>query len=134
MKLGTKLSEEVKKKISQKLKGRVAWNKGLTKEINSSIKIQGQKHSEKMKGRIPWNKGKTGIYTEETRKSISEKNKRKNLGELNPAKRIEVQEKISQSNAKHYAHGSARNKNYLKCFKVIRIILGTEDHHFHLIL
>ena len=30
------------------------------------------------KGRIPWNKGKTGIYSDETRRKMSEAHKRRN--------------------------------------------------------
>ena len=52
---GGNLGEEVNKRISQKLKGKL---------MNSETKI---KISNSKKGTIPWNKGKTGIYSEETR-------------------------------------------------------------------
>jgi hypothetical protein len=53
-------TEEEKKKISEGAKK--AWKEGrITKNTS---------HFEK--GKIPWNKGKTGIYSEETKKKISE--------------------------------------------------------------
>lgn len=51
--LGKGRSEETKEKIRQTLKGRSPPNKGK-------------------KGQIPWNKGKTNIYSEETKRKISE--------------------------------------------------------------
>lgn len=57
---GKKTSEETKKKMSIIRKGR-----NLSEE-----------HKNKLKGKTPWNKGKTGIYSEETIKKMSESNKK----------------------------------------------------------
>jgi len=63
---GIPLTEETKKKMSEKLKGHVAWNKGIPRDEEIKKKI-----SEKLKGRIAWNKGIP--HTEETKKKMSEK-------------------------------------------------------------
>lgn len=85
------ISMETRQKISNAMKGRPSWNKG--KHISETTKekiskafsgdkhpMYGKKHSieaiEKMRkakiGKVPWNKGKTGIYSEETKKKMSE--------------------------------------------------------------
>ena len=76
-----------------------SWNKGMTGE--EFAHFRGRKHteetkakmrmvdksymkteeyrkkmSESLKGNVPWNKGKTGIYSEETLKKMSEVRKR----------------------------------------------------------
>ena len=94
-----------KKKISDNKKGKVTWNKGLTKETDSRLKrlskkCMGRKFSEEAKrksslvhkGQIPWNKGKSNVYTLETKKRMS----RIKMGEINSAKRPEVREKIKE--------------------------------------
>jgi len=50
---GCKISDEQR----NKLKGRIPWNKGLTKETNESVKNGGKKIAESLKGNVPWNKG-----------------------------------------------------------------------------
>lgn len=67
---GGGLLEETKRKISETLKGRVAWNKGKHHSEEQKQKISQankgrvfseehkQKISESMKGKEPWNKGK----------------------------------------------------------------------------
>ena len=79
---GGGLLEETKRKISETLKGRVAWNKGKPMSEEQKLKISEankgrifseehkqklgkppteetkQKISQSLKGRIPWNKGK----------------------------------------------------------------------------
>lgn len=67
---GGGLLEETKRKISETLKGRVAWNKGKHHSEEQKRKISQankgrvfseehkQKISESMKGKEPWNKGK----------------------------------------------------------------------------
>lgn len=57
--LGKIMSEETKEKIQKKLKGRIPWNKGLTKEISKSLKNM----SETKKGKL---------LSKETREKISE--------------------------------------------------------------
>lgn len=54
--LGSKWSDENRKKISESCRGRIPWNKGKTGLQTA------------------WNKGKTGIFSEEVCKRISEKN------------------------------------------------------------
>jgi hypothetical protein len=44
-------------KINSHLKGRIPWDKGLTKDIDDRLR----KQSEKMKSKVPWNKGKRGL-------------------------------------------------------------------------
>jgi len=58
------------------MKGRIPWNKG--KHISDE---QRRQHSEFMKGRTPWNKGKTGIYSEESKRKMSEAHNGKHLSE-----------------------------------------------------
>ena len=60
---GKSISEETRQKIKNKLKGHTPWNKG--KSISEETR-------NKLKGHTPWNKGKTGIYSEETKKKMSE--------------------------------------------------------------
>ena len=84
--LGTTASKETREKMSKMRKGKdawnkgkkspqcgrkgkVAWNKGKTGIYSEETR---KKISESGKGRVPWNKGKTGVYSEETRKKISE--------------------------------------------------------------
>src|SRR5688500_10839241 len=40
---------------------------------NQSVRQQIDSKGRFVKGSVPWNKGKTGVYTEETRRKISEK-------------------------------------------------------------
>lgn len=92
---GQKRSEAIRKRISEAKKGKPVWNKGIKqteehrKKNSESHKGQipwmtGKKHSEEYikkisesgtwfkKGNPTWNKGKTGIYSDETRKRLSE--------------------------------------------------------------
>lgn len=66
---GRKHTEETKKK--------------MRKADKSYMKTDAyrQKMSKALKGNTPWNKGKTGIYTEETRKKMSETKKGKKMSE-----------------------------------------------------
>lgn len=75
---GESLSEETKKKISATLKAKkmVPWNKGKTGVYSEETL---KKISESGKGRPGWNKGlKLGPMPEETRQKISRANKGKN--------------------------------------------------------
>jgi hypothetical protein len=75
---------EWKKKLSKAGMGRLAWDKGQTKETNKSLK----RISEKLKGRITWMKGK-----KHTKKAIEE-NRRKHLDKKAS---IETRKKMSDS-------------------------------------
>jgi group I intron endonuclease len=63
---GKIISIETRKKISESMKGVNTWMKG-THPSEETIK--------KKKGKIPWNKGLTDIYSEESKKKMSEKHK-----------------------------------------------------------
>lgn len=52
--LGQKKSDEMRAKVSQKLKGRVPWNKG--KKLSAETRAR---MSEARFGRVPWNKGRS---------------------------------------------------------------------------
>lgn len=65
--VGRHLSEEQRQKISNSSKGRKAWNKGLTKEIHSSVARIAEANS----GCIPWNKGRRNVYRQETLESMT---------------------------------------------------------------
>jgi 5-methylcytosine-specific restriction endonuclease McrA len=58
---GKKASQNHRDKMSIALKGKKAWNRGLTKETNEIIKLI----SEKNIGRQPWNKGLKGFLSGE---------------------------------------------------------------------
>ncbi len=62
---------EVRRAISEKLKGRIPWNKGLTKETDERVKLsEGTK--EKLRGKVAWNKG----LTKETDERVAEGSER----------------------------------------------------------
>jgi len=67
---GKRHSEETCKKISEKKIGSPAWNKGkpFSEEARENM-------SRAHLGQIAWNKGRTGVYTEEMRKRMSESHK-----------------------------------------------------------
>ncbi|HLD90178.1 MAG TPA: NUMOD3 domain-containing DNA-binding protein [Patescibacteria group bacterium] len=69
-KIGKKQLEESKLKRSLSLKGRIPWNRGLTKESNEIVRMV----SEKRKGHIAWNKGIPH------KKISNEKNRQSHLG------------------------------------------------------
>lgn len=66
--LGVYHSEETRKKMSNSLKGRTAWNKGIQMSEDFCVKHSGENNS--MYGKNPWNKGKT--MPDELRKNLSE--------------------------------------------------------------
>ena len=63
---GRKVSTETRKKISESMKGVNTWMKG---------KHLSEETIKKKKEQIPWNKGKVNIYSEESKKKMSEKHK-----------------------------------------------------------
>lgn len=74
--LGRKLSDEHKRKISEKLKGHKVSDEtkakiSLTVNTNMTEELR-NKLSNSHKGQTPWNKGKTGVYSEETKIKMSE--------------------------------------------------------------
>lgn len=80
--LGKKVSEETKQKISNASKGEKNhfYNKHHSEE--NKIKI-----SETLKGNIPWNKGQTNVYSNETKKKMSEAKIGKHYPKLSEAKK-----------------------------------------------
>ena len=67
---GYKLSEESKRKMSEKRKGKTPWIKGKKGIFHRSEEYK-KNMSETMKGKIPWNKGKK--TSEETKIKLSKK-------------------------------------------------------------
>ena len=57
-------------------KGKTAWNKGIPMTDEAKKKL-----SASSKGRKSWNKGKTGIYSEESLRKMSESHKGKTLSD-----------------------------------------------------
>lgn len=84
---GRKHTEEAKKKIGNAIKGNVGWNKGLTKETNTSVYITSLKNKD---GRTANYGPKNGMYGKTHTKEIKEKQSQKNIeerkwqGENNP--------------------------------------------------
>ena len=93
-KIGHEVSEEVRQKISEKLKGiprpdiseklkgNIPWNKGKPQSEE-----QKRAHSERMKGRVAWNKGKrlsdehvNNLKLSHTSDSYKGKNRKKDFG------------------------------------------------------
>jgi hypothetical protein len=96
---GRKLSEESKQKISKANKGKVAWNKGLTKE-DLRVKENIEKASMARKrlyqeGKLkPWNLGKP--WGQEVKRKISLKRKGKTYEEImGVEKALEFKKKLS---------------------------------------
>jgi hypothetical protein len=57
------------KRMSGKIKGKPAWNKGLTKETDERLKVM----SEKLKGRKSWSEGKKlPPHTKEWKENMKE--------------------------------------------------------------
>ena len=84
-------SEETKIKMSNAMKGRVPWNKGIPRTVEEKLKM-----SKNMKGRAAWNKGistkelvgakiaeanRKRVWKEETRLKMSKSRKGKKLSE-----------------------------------------------------
>ena len=67
---GKKKSKETRRKMSEALKGRKAWNKGKTGVISEETR---RKMSKANKGQIPWNKGKH--LSEETKRKMRKSQK-----------------------------------------------------------
>lgn len=93
-KLHATFNENIQKTLFKK--GDTPWNKGLH-DI------------------IPWNKGKTGIYSEETRKKMSEA-KRGNSTRKNKHHTEETKKKLSKA-LKGRKRGAMRNEHRLKISK-----------------
>ena len=75
-KIGHKVTDETKRKLSIGLKGKTPWNKGkygLQKAWNKGTKgIVKPNSGTFKKGIIPWNKGKTGVYSDDTLRQMRE--------------------------------------------------------------
>ena len=94
---GSHHTEEMKKRISEAEKGKLSWNKGLTKETDERIR----KSSEKTKGRIAWNKGLKGKQTAWNKGLTKETDERvKQYGEKQQGKHLPEEQikKLSEIN------------------------------------
>lgn len=61
------------KKQSESRKGRIPWNKNLTKETDERVANFGKTVSESLQGNIPWNKDKKGVQVSDKKgKSFEE--------------------------------------------------------------
>lgn len=117
---GRKLTEEQ----IDKMRGRIPWNKGLTKETDQRIAKIGEQMSVALKGRVPWNKG---LSKEDPRvlaysKTLSEstqgriawnkgkqsENRGKTYEEIyGPEKAAEIKEKRRQQKLEYWANKKA---------------------------
>ena len=92
---GKRSLEQVKRQ-----KGRIPWNKGLTKDTDHRVKLYSKSLSESLRQtprtNKPWNKGLTKD-TDHRIKGLKGIKKPNQCGDNNPAKRQSVREKISQS-------------------------------------
>jgi len=82
-------TEETRRKISQELKGKYVAECSPSFGRHRTLETR-RKLSESRKGIEPWNKGKTGVYSEETRRKISEAHIGKHLS-------VETRRKMSES-------------------------------------
>jgi group I intron endonuclease len=100
--VGGSVSEETKKKISKKNKGKKRTEETKIKMRKPKSEEHKKKLSEARKGVSPWNKGKTGVYSEELRKQMSES--RKGISPPNKGKTPseETREKMSIAAKKRY--------------------------------
>jgi hypothetical protein len=100
--LGVKQSEESKRKRSISLKGKIPWNKGLTKETDERVRIL----SEKIKGFIPWNKGKK-MSQESIDKRVKNTNYKSGKEHYNYGRHWKLSEQtkknIGEGHKKHYS-------------------------------
>lgn len=97
-----KHSPEARAKMSAARKGKPKseeWKRKMS-EAMTGVKHseeQRRKNSESHKGQIPWNKGLTGIYSEETRKKMSDSAKRRKISEETIEKRRMTRAKRKQN-------------------------------------
>lgn len=70
-------NSEERKKLSENHKGQIPWIKGKYQSEEAKKKMSKSKKEKFALGEIRvWNKGKTGMYSEETRKKLSEATKK----------------------------------------------------------
>lgn len=107
-------TEETKRKMSEVRKGEKNPNFGKSPSIETREKIKkanrGKHYSpctEFSKGIIPWNRGKTGVYSEETRRKMSENNPRIWKGRHLPEA---TRRKISEAQKGKYISPEIREK------------------------
>ena len=84
-------SDETKKKMSEKGKGRIPWNKGKTNIYSEETR---KAMSDARIGKEPWNKGKENVYSEETLTEMKKAKEGKTLSE-------EHKKKISEGVRRH---------------------------------
>ena len=93
--------EEIRRKISEKGKGRIPWNKGKKGIFHHSEESK-RKNSEAHKGQIPWIKGKKGIFhhSEESKRKNSEAHKGENNTMYGRHHSDESKRKMSENSSK----------------------------------
>jgi len=98
-------SEETINKMSESHKGRIPWNKGLSKETDERLK----KLSDKTKGRIsPLRGRKVGPFSEEHKRRLSENaTNRKPISE-------ETKKKLSEASKRMWANASQEKKDRMR--------------------
>ena len=110
---GHSTSEETRKKISEKLKG-----KQRTEQQRINI-------AESHKGQVPWNKGKKGCISDETRKKMSEARKGKVPGNKGKPCSEEKKMKISIANkGRHHTEEVKRKMSETRKRKHWKLVDG----------
>jgi hypothetical protein len=121
--------EEIKRKISESHKGKPKpWNsyprseatriklgnsrKGIPSKLRGThlSEEHRMKISEALKGHIPWNKGKTGIYSKETLKQMSEASKGITYGAANKGRISPFKDKHHSAETIIKMHESANGR------------------------
>ena len=110
---GVKLSPEARRQMSERQKGKRKGQENHFYGKKHTVESK-QQMSESLKGRVPWNKGKTGVYSEETRRQISETLKGENNPQWGKSKSPETRRRISAAQKGREGRKGAENSFYGK--------------------
>lgn len=120
--------------MSDVMKGKVPWNKGLTKETSESLMTVSKKVSEARIGNKPWNKGVP--MRESSKKKLSESNKGKKSWCKGLTK--ETNETVNQISTKMKGHrcfvtdwDKAKEKEYLTRKKNNSFTKSSKEEKFY---